>query len=127
MNPPGVLLVCPPEVRSRFPIRQPAIDAARVVSCETCFEARRALQIDPSIALVITALSLADGNWYSVLESSVASGDRAEVVVAAENAGERLRELVRAHGGWDVVEDGVDLAALLAAIQQKQRGALRSA
>ena len=36
-----------------------------------------ALAGDPSIELVITSLSLSDGNWYSVLESSVVCGDRA--------------------------------------------------
>lgn len=112
-----VLLVFPPRARARF-LASPSVDsAARIVVCESCSEARRVLESDPSIDLVVTALTFDDGNWYSVLESSVAHGDRAEVIVAAPDAGQRLRDEVRAHGGWDVVEGRVDPAALLAAVK----------
>ena len=95
---------------------------ARVVSAENCTQARQVLRSDESIDLVITATSLADGNWYSVLESSVASGDRAALVVAKDDADPRLDDEVRCHGGLGVVLKKSNLKSLLKQIR-KQRAA----
>ena len=113
----SVLVVSPAWDRTTASARSLAGADLRVVTAESCYEARRALAGDPSIELVITSLSLSDGNWYSVLESSVVCGDRAAVVVAATEAGERFREVVRARGSWGVVETQAELAMLLEAMR----------
>lgn|GEM_PF-3059374 len=74
-----------------------------VLAAHNCNEARDALAKHADIEWVITESSFADGNWYSVLESSVEHGDRARLLVACDRPSDRLREEVSSHGGEGVI------------------------
>ena len=87
----------------------------RVLSAHNCNEARDALAKHADIEWVITESSLTDGNWYSVLECSVAHGDRARLLVASDHPSPRLREEVSSHGG-DGVISGRDFAPWMALV-----------
>ena len=87
----------------------------RVLAAHNCNEARDALAKHADIEWVITESSLTDGNWYSVLECSVAHGDRARLLVASDHPSPRLREEVSSHGG-DGVISGWDFAPWMALV-----------
>jgi DNA-binding NarL/FixJ family response regulator len=76
---------------------------AKVVSAESCFEARWLLNADPSVEFVITDASLADGNWYSVLASIVENGGKADLFVVTDRDDQSFQDRVRSQGGAGLI------------------------
>jgi DNA-binding NtrC family response regulator len=74
----------------------------------SCQAARALLEKRPRVDLVISDLSLPDGNWYSVLKHLVESGVPAPMVVAATHADERLWSEVLWRGAYDLLVEPFD-------------------
>lgn len=72
-------------------------------AAETCQEARRLLERGSRVDLVISDLSLADGNWCNVFKHLIDSGVHASMVVIAREADERLWSEVLWRGAYDLL------------------------
>ena len=68
-----------------------------------CTEARRLLKTAPPVQVVITQVSLPDGNWCDVLRFLVDSGMKASVVVTSPQADENLWSEVLWRGAYDLL------------------------
>jgi len=102
---PSVLLVMADPEYWRPIVRDlEAINIAGV-QVETCRDAREALQAQPEIRLVITDVSLGDGNWCDVFKLIVDTGAKASVVLHAVHADERLWSEAFWRGAYDVLPE----------------------
>lgn len=70
---------------------------------ETCQEARRLLENRPRVDVVISDLSLADGNWCDVFKHLVDTDIHASLVVTTRQADERLWSEVLWRGAYDLL------------------------
>jgi DNA-binding NtrC family response regulator len=70
---------------------------------ETCQEARRLLENRPRVDVVISDLSLTDGNWCDVFKHLVDNDIHASMVVIARQADERLWSEVLWRGAYDLL------------------------
>ena len=92
------------------------------LTVESCTQARRLLSTCPEIDVVITDVSLPDGNWCDVFRSVVDSGIPAGVVVSAASADEKLWSEVLWRGAYDLLVEPLDAAQ----VQHTIEGAIRS-
>ena len=92
------------------------------LTVESCTQARRLLSTCPEIDVVITDVSLPDGNWCDVFRSVVDSGVPAGVVVSAASADEKLWSEVLWRGAYDLLVEPLDAAQVRHTIE----GAIRS-
>ena len=76
---------------------------AEVRATEDFSSAREQLRADPNIDVVITDLTLRDGNWCDILKYLVDEGIRANVVVIAPFADERLWSEILWRGAYDLL------------------------
>lgn len=116
------LLVMQPERRETL------LQALRVLEIETlavstCAEARSLFQTSPSVELVLTEVSLHDGNWSDVLRHLVDNGIEASVVVSSQRPDEHLFSEVIWRGGYDVLVEPYEKTE----VRQTLEGALRAA
>jgi DNA-binding NtrC family response regulator len=94
---------------------------------DTCRAARECMNINPTIDLVITQVSLKDGNWCDVLACAVNREVEARVVVSSTVADERFWSEALWRGVYDVLLEPYDClevrrivdGALLAAEQSR--------
>jgi len=116
------LLVMPRE--RRLPL-QWRLDGLRIetLAVANCREARRLLETRPPLDLVITAVSLADGNWCDLLRIVVEEGVAANVLVASASRDERLRPEVLGRGGCGVLAEPYERRS----VEGVLRGALGAA
>jgi DNA-binding NtrC family response regulator len=70
---------------------------------ETCQQARGLLGKKPRVDVVISDLSLADGNWCDVFKHLVDNDIHASMVVTARQADERLWSEVLWRGAYDLL------------------------
>lgn len=70
---------------------------------ETCQEARRLLEKRPRAEVVISDLSLPDGNWCDVFKHLIDNDIHASMVVTARQADERLWSEVLWRGAYDLL------------------------
>ena len=63
------------------------------------------------VRIVLTAATLRDGNWLTVLREMVQSGVQAELVILAKSADADFRLRATTYGAFDVVEEGDELHA----------------
>lgn len=70
---------------------------------ETCQEARRLLENKPRVDVVISDLSLTDGNWCDVFKHLIDNDIHASMVVTARQADERLWSEVLWRGAYDLL------------------------
>jgi len=108
--------------------RATLLQALRVLDIETlavstCAEARSLFQISPGVELVLTEVSLHDGNWSDVLRHLVDNGIEASVVVSSQRPDEHLFSEVIWRGGYDVLVEPYEKAE----VRQILEGALRAA
>jgi len=119
---PLALLVMQPERRATL------LQALRVLDIEalavsTCAEARSLFQTSPSVDLVLTQVSLNDGNWSDVLRHIVENGIEASVIVSSKRPDEHLFSEVIWRGGYDVLVEPYEKTE----VAQTLEGALRAA
>lgn len=81
---------------------------AEVLVVGSCQEARRTLQTHPAVDIVITDVTLPDGNWCDVLTFLVDHGIDAGVVVASRTADEILWSEVLWRGVYDMIVEPFD-------------------
>ena len=99
----SLALVVMPEER-----RRPLLHSLESLKFETllvgnCTEARHLLQTAPPVQVVITQVSLPDGNWCDVLRFLVDSGMEASVVVTSPQVDENLWSEVLWRGAYDLL------------------------
>jgi DNA-binding NtrC family response regulator len=68
-----------------------------------CSEARRILETEPKVQVVLTDSVLPDGDWRRVLETVAQAGANIEVVVSARLADHKLWIDVLEQGAYDVL------------------------
>ena len=102
MTRPLTLLVMPPERRTPLLRSLQSLDL-ETLAVSTCGEARALLRTLPPIEVVITRVSLADGNWCDVLRHLVDADVPASVVVSSPRADEHLWSEVLWRGGYDLL------------------------
>ena len=76
---------------------------AEVRTAEDFSSAREQLGADPNIDVVITDLTLPDGNWCDIFKYLVDEGIGANVVVTAPFADERLWSEILWRGAYDLL------------------------
>jgi DNA-binding NtrC family response regulator len=91
--------------RERWPQMLAELDAIGIKTwpAETCHEARRLLENRPRVDVVISDLSLADGNWCDVFKHLVDTGSHASMIVTTRQADERLWSEVLWRGAYDLL------------------------
>jgi DNA-binding NtrC family response regulator len=88
----------------------------------TCQEARGLLERKSRVELVISDLSLADGNWCDVFKHLVDKEIHAAMVVVARQADERLWSEVLWRGAYDLLVEPLDKTH----VQRVVEGAVRT-
>ena len=116
------LLVMQPERRTALLQTLEFLDV-ETLAVSTCAEARGLLQTAPGVDLVLTQVSLKDGNWSDVLRHLVENGIEASVVVSSKRPDEHLWSEVIWRGGYDVLVEPYERTD----VQQTLEGALRAA
>ena len=107
--------------------RRPLLQSLESLNFETllvgnCTEARRLLQTAPPVQVVITQVSLPDGNWCDVLRFLVDSGMEASVVVTSPQADENLWSEVLWRGAYDLLIEPFETDE----VRRTMEGALRA-
>ncbi len=111
--------------RERWPQILSELDSLGIeaLPAETCQQARRLLQDKPFVEVVLSDLSLIDGNWCNVFKHLIDNDIHASMVVVAQEADERLWSEVLWRGAHDLLvepyEDGI--------VRRVVEGALRAA
>jgi DNA-binding NtrC family response regulator len=96
---------------------------ARILSAQNVRRARRLLEEDPTIEVVITGLSFDDGNWCDVVKYVVDRGHRAEVIVTSPVATQTLWSEIIWRGAYDLLIEPYGAEEVLRAVE----GAIREA
>ena len=122
MKNPLALLVMQPERRSILLQALRRLDV-ETLTVSTCAEARGLFETAPGVDLVLTEVSLTDGNWSDVLRHLVESGIEASVVVSSQRPDEHLFSEVIWRGGYDVLVEPYERTE----VRQTLEGALRAA
>jgi DNA-binding NtrC family response regulator len=88
----------------------PYLSAANldVYSVKTCREARAFLSDRPTVDLIITELSLPDGNWCDMVQYMVDHTERTTMVVTCPEADEQLWSEVLWRGVFDLLVEPYD-------------------
>ena len=98
--------------------------AAEVIFVHDCHAARQQLRSRPSIDVVVTDVSLVDGNWCDILTWMVDRGLDTRIVVRSPLAAENLCAEVLWRGGFDVLvepyQEGEARRIIESALQGKQ-------
>ena len=121
MTNPLALLVMPPERRSPLAGPLESLDV-EILAVSTCNEARSLLQTAPPVEVVVTQVTLADGNWSDILRYLVDNDIRASVVVSSPRADEHLWSEILWRGGYDLLVEPYESGDF----QQTIEGALRA-
>ncbi len=98
----SALLVMPPERRDLFLQALNALDV-RAYCASGCREAREVLKPRNSVGLIVTNVSLPDGNWCDVLRMMNDLGVPASVVVSAPEVNPTLWSEVFWRGAYDLL------------------------
>jgi DNA-binding NtrC family response regulator len=116
------MLVMSPERRRSL---EPNLESlnVQVLLAGSCHEARALLQDNPPVSVVITDVSLNDGNWCDIFRFLVDRGIHASVVVSARLADERLWSEVLWRGAYDVIVEPYEADEVRRIVE----GALRAA
>lgn len=122
MKNPLALLVMQPERRSTLLQTLQRLDV-ETLAVSTCAEARGLFETAPGVDLVLTEVSLTDGNWSDVLRHLVENGIEASVVVSSQRPDEHLFSEVIWRGGYDVLVEPHEKTE----VRQTLEGALRAA
>ena len=102
MRPVIALLVMSHERRSPLLKSLKLLDI-EVLAVETCQQARALLQTHPPVDVVITQVTLPDGNWCDVFKYLVDNAVQASLVVSSPHADEILWSEVLWRGAYDLI------------------------
>ena len=102
MRPVIALLVMSRERRSPLLKSLKLLDI-EVLAVETCQQARALLQTHPPVDVVITQVTLPDGNWCDVFKYLVDNAVQASLVVSSPHADEILWSEVLWRGAYDLI------------------------
>jgi DNA-binding NtrC family response regulator len=94
---------------------------------ETCQEARRILEKKRRVDVVISDLSLPDGNWCDAFKHLIDNDIHASLVVIARNADERLWSEVLWRGAHDLLVEpyeGADIRRVVEGAVRATQGAV---
>jgi DNA-binding NtrC family response regulator len=117
------LLVLPPGERRRTLLGYLDSLSLTAAAVDTCHAARKCIEANPRIEIVITQVSLEDGNWCDVLSWVVSRGVDARVVVSCSVADERFWSEALWRGVYDLLVEPYDRSEVARIV----RGALRAA
>lgn len=107
-----VLMVCPAGPKLER-LKRLATDLPAVVrDVHDCAAAREALAASPGPDLVISAVTLPDGNWECLLRAMVADGEEGSLVVAADGTGGHFRDELAARGAYGPISEPFDDEAM---------------
>jgi FixJ family two-component response regulator len=95
----------------------------QILPAGSCHEARILLQDNPPVSVVITDVSLNDGNWCDVFRFLVDKGIHASVVVSARLADERLWSEVLWRGAYDVIVEPYEATEVRRIVEGASRAA----
>ncbi len=98
----AVLLVMPRECSPLLLKVLKSLDVD-VLAVEDCQQARELLQTRPAVEVIITQVTLADGNWCDLFKYLVDRHSQASVVVSSPQAYERLWCEVLWRGAYDLL------------------------
>jgi two-component system response regulator PilR (NtrC family) len=115
------LVVMSPERRRSLQHSLELLDL-RVLPAGSCQEARILLKDHPPVSVVITDVSLIDGNWCDVFRFLVDHDVHASVVVSSRLADERLWSEVLWRGAYDVLVEPYEMDEVRRIVE----GALRA-
>jgi DNA-binding NtrC family response regulator len=118
----SVLLVLPKD-RCRSLVPKLQRPKTHILKADNCRSAQQLLAENPDIKLVITGLSLDDGNWCDVVRYVVDRGHHAEIIVSSPVASQTLWSEVIWRGGYDLLLEPYDLEEVGRLVD----GALRTA
>lgn len=111
----NVLLVMP--AADRDEMLQVAADGGfEFDSVLTCGGARRALRTGHNYDVVVTDLTLCDGNWWSVYQDMTVTGEAAEIIVIVPRKAVNVTEIL-AHGVHTVLAQPLDRDEVLRALE----------
>lgn len=101
------------------------LDAINIeaLPAENCQQARALLQNKPRVELVLSDLSLTDGNWCDVFKHLIDNNIHASMVVMARQADERLWSEVLWRGAYDLLVEPYESGDVRRVVE----GALRAA
>lgn len=85
-------------------------------SVQTCNAARRALKAGHKYDVVVTDLTLCDGNWWSVYQDLTVTGNLAEIIVIVPRKAVNVAEIV-AHGVHAVLAQPLEREEVLRALR----------
>ncbi len=117
-----ILLVMPEACRGPLLKNLKSLDI-KVLAAENCQEARRLLRTRPPVELIITQVTLADGNWCDLFKYLADHGSQASVVVSSPRADERLWSEILWRGAYDMLVEPYESFEVRRVIE----GALRAA
>lgn len=109
---PRILLVMPPERRSRM-LRILSDSGIEVSVAESVADAQRAMAGPQRFQLVFVDAELPDGSWRDVLQFVVASRANCEMVVCSRCGDERLWAEVIQCGAFDLLPEPVEKQEVL--------------
>jgi DNA-binding NtrC family response regulator len=90
---------------------------------ETCRDARVFVGDHPSVDLVVTEVSLADGNWADIVRYVVDHAEKASIVVACSTPDEQFWSEILWRGVYDLLIEPYDLYQVRRVVE----GAIRRA
>lgn len=105
---PEVLLVTSDTTRATALMQHLSAAKLNVYSIETCQGARAFLSDHPTVDLIITELSLPDGNWCDMVRHMVDHTERTAMVVTCPEADEQLWSEVLWRGVFDLLVEPYD-------------------
>ncbi|MCB9386091.1 MAG: hypothetical protein H6509_15885 [Bryobacterales bacterium] len=98
----------------------PQADSFEVVAARNCAEARATFARRLEFDVVVSDLTLEDGNWWSIFEVLTNQNTGAEMVVVAPRRGLDVSEIL-AHGVFSVLGRPVTSAELVEVIEEAAR------
>jgi dihydropteroate synthase len=93
-----VLIVCPPGRRFEALRALAAQLPAEIIHAKSCGAARAGLAIDPGPDVVLSAVTLEDGNWECVHRAMIEHSDEGNLIVACATKPGRLQDELAARG-----------------------------
>ena len=111
-----VLLVMP-DVEANALLAGPGGEALDLMNARTCAEARGALRDCESVDVVVSDLTLDDGNWWSIYQDLANRDVCAEMVVVTPKRGLDVSEIL-AHGVYAVLGRPLEPAEIVDMVQE---------
>jgi DNA-binding NtrC family response regulator len=120
----AILLVMSPSQRRRALIPRFHRSGAEILLAGSCRRARQVLRTRADITVAVTDLTLNDGNWCDVLESTIHREVPTSVVVVSPVGGERLWAEVLWRGAHDLLVEPLEDLEVRRTLESATRASL---